>query len=45
MIYQEVFCRWLPGTGNQLDERPIFDIYRQVQEDGYMEIDICFPLK
>lgn len=45
MIYQEVFCRWLSRTGNQLDERPIFDIYRQVREDGYMEIDICFPLK
>lgn len=45
MIYQEVFCRWLSRTGNQLDERPIFDIYRQVREDGYMEIDICFPLR
>ena len=45
MVYQEVFCRWLSRTGNQLDERPIFDIYRNVSEDGYMEIDICFPLK
>ena len=45
MVYQEVFCRWLSKTGNQLDERPILDIYRQVSEDGYMEIDICFPLK
>lgn len=45
MVYQEVFCRWLSRTGNQLDERPILDIYRQVSEDGYMEIDICFPLK
>lgn len=45
MVYQEVFCRWLSKTGNQLDERPIFDIYRNVREDGYMEIDICFPLK
>lgn len=45
MIYQEVFCRWLSKTGNQLDNRPIFDIYRNVREDGYMEIDICFPLK
>lgn len=45
MIYQEVFCRWLSKTGNHLDERPIFDIYRNVREDGYMEIDICFPLK
>ena len=46
MVYQEIFCRWLSKTGNQLDERrPIFDIYRLVGEDGYMEIDICFPLK
>ena len=45
MVYQEIFCRWLSNTGNQLDERPILDIYRKVREDGYMEIDICFPLK
>lgn len=45
MVYQEIFCRWLSNTGNQLDERPILDIYRMVREDGYMEIDICFPLK
>lgn len=45
MIYQEAFCRWLSKTGNQLDNRPIFDIYRNIGEDGYMEIDICFPLK
>ena len=45
MVYQEVFCRWLSKTGNQLDDRRILDIYRYVGEDGYMEIDICFPLK
>ncbi|MGN1343449.1 MAG: GyrI-like domain-containing protein [Traorella sp.] len=45
MVYQEVFCRWLSKTKNQLDDRPVFDIYRNVKEDGYMEIDICFPLK
>ena len=45
MVYQEVFCRWLSRTGNQLDDRPILDIYRMVEQDGYMEIDICFPLK
>lgn len=45
MVYQEIFCRWLSRTGNQMDERPIFDIYRNVRSDGYMEIDICFPLK
>ena len=45
MVYQDIFCRWLSKTKNQLDERPILDIYRMVREDGYMEIDICFPLK
>ena len=45
MVYQEIFCRWLSRTGNRLDERPIIDVYRMVREDGYMEIDICFPLK
>ena len=45
MVYQEIFCRWLSKTKNQLDEKPILDIYRMVGEDGYMEIDICFPLK
>lgn len=46
MVYQGVFCRWLSKTGNHLDEyRPVFDIYRKVEADGYMEIDICFPLK
>ena len=28
-----------------IHERPIIDIYRKIEEDGYMEIDICFPLK
>ena len=45
MVYQEIFCRWLSRTGNELDERPIIDIYRKVEVSGYMEIDICFPLK
>lgn len=45
MVYQEIFCRWLSRTGNELDERPIIYIYRKIEEDGYMEIDICFPLK
>ena len=45
MVYQNVFCNWLNKTGNVLDNRPIIDIYRLVREDGYMEIDICFPIK
>ena len=45
MVYQEIFCRWLAKTGNRLDRnKPIFDIYRKVEADGYMEMDICFPL-
>ena len=45
MVYQEVFCGWRSKTKYQLDELPIFDIFRNVVEDGYMEIDICFPIK
>ena len=45
MVYQEVFCRWLKKTEYEIDPRPIIDIYRLVRDDGYMEIDICFPLK
>lgn len=45
MVYQEMFCRWLAKTESRLDDRPILDIYRKVEENGYMEIDICFPLK
>lgn len=45
MVYQEIFCRWLSRTNNHLDERPILDIYRKIGDDGYMEIDICFPLR
>lgn len=44
MVYQEIFCRWLSKTGNRLDEKPIIDIYRNIRDDGYMEVDICFPL-
>ncbi|MBP9996470.1 MAG: AraC family transcriptional regulator [Lachnospiraceae bacterium] len=45
MVYQEIFCRWLAKTGNRLERnKPIFDIYRKVEADGYLEMDICFPL-
>ena len=45
MVYQEMICRWLTKTKNQLDEKPVFDIYRDIRDDGFMEIDICFPIK
>ena len=45
MVYQEMICRWLTKTKNQLDEKPVFDIYIVICFDGFMEIDICFPIK
>ncbi|MDD5973133.1 MAG: AraC family transcriptional regulator [Spirochaetales bacterium] len=45
MVYQKALCNWLYQTGNRLDERPTIDIYRLIRADGYMEIDICFPIK
>lgn len=44
--YQTLFTVWLPQTGLCLDNRSGFDIYRKVDSDsGYMELDICLPLK
>ncbi|MBE6015656.1 MAG: AraC family transcriptional regulator [Lachnospiraceae bacterium] len=45
MVFQRMFCIWLSKTGNTLDERHIFDIYRNVGDNGYLELDICFPIK
>lgn len=45
MVYQKALCNWLYQTGNRLDERPTIDIYRLIRDDGYMEIDICFPIR
>jgi len=44
--YQTIFTIWLPRTKYELDYRSGFDIYHQVDtESGYMELDICLPLK
>ena len=44
--YQTVFTVWLPQTPYELDYRSGFDIYHKVDgESGYMELDICLPLK
>ena len=44
--YQTIFTVWLPQAGYVLDDRSGFDIYRMVDEkSGYMELDICLPVK
>jgi len=44
--YQTIFTMWLPRTPYELDYRSGFDIYHMVDsESGYMELDICMPLK
>lgn len=45
--YQTIFLVWLPQTGYTVDgRRSLFDVYHRVDEDGgYMELDICVPVK
>lgn len=44
--YQTIFTVWLPRTSYTLDYRSGFDIYHKVDsESGYMELDICIPLR
>ena len=45
MVYQEIIRKWSTKRKNQLEEKPVFDIYRDIRDDGFMEIDICFPIK
>lgn len=43
--YQSVFNNWLSETGNRIDNRIGYDIYRKIDEDCYMELDICIPIR
>lgn len=44
--YQTIFQIWLPRVPYELDYRSGFDIYHMVDGDsGYMELDICMPLR
>ena len=43
--YQSVFSNWLSETGNRIDNRIGYDIYRRIDEDCYMEMDICIPIR
>lgn len=45
LAYQSFFFSWLSATGNKVDNRGGFDIYRRIDTDTlYMELDICIPI-
>ena len=44
----EVYSKWLPQSGEQPDERPCYEIYRNNPEEHPEKlhiVDICVPLK
>ena len=42
---QSFFCSWLTKTGNKVDNRSGFDVYRKIDDETlYMELDICIPI-
>lgn len=44
--YQSIFNIWISQSGNFIDDRYGFEIYRKVDcSVKYMEIDICIPIK
>lgn len=44
MAYQEFLANWVPNSGRRLERKKVLNIYRKI-EKGYIEMDICFPLK
>ena len=43
--HQQLIGIWFPAKNLELDERYAYDRYYFVREDGYMEFDICIPIK
>lgn len=43
--YQELVGIWFPAKHLELDERYSYDQYKLIRQDGYMEFDICIPIK
>lgn len=43
--YQSLFCNWLAKTGNKVDNRNGFDLYTRIDDDLYMELNICIPIQ
>lgn len=44
-LHQTLIGVWFPTTQYQIDERYSYDQYHTVEEDGYMEFDICIPIR
>lgn len=44
-LNQQLVGIWFPRSQNEIDERYSYDQYYRVDPDGYMEFDICFPIK
>lgn len=43
--FQSFFCSWLEKSGNKVDKRYGFDIYRKIDDETlYMEMDLCVPI-
>ena len=46
--YDELFGRWLPGSGFQPDSRPLFELYGANPLDektGRFTLDLCVPIR
>lgn len=44
-INQQLVAIWFPASHYELDNRYAYDQYYKVESDGYMEFDICIPVK
>lgn len=44
-LNQQLVGIWFPFSHHEIDERYSYDRYYTVKEDGYMEFDICIPIK
>lgn len=44
-LNQELVGIWFPANHYEIDERYSYDQYHKVEDDGYMEFDICIPIK
>lgn len=44
-INQQLIGIWFPASHYEIDERYSYDQYYKVEKNGYMEFDICIPIK
>ena len=44
-LNQQLVGIWFPFSHYEIDERYSYDQYYRVEKDGYMEFDICIPIR